>query len=341
MSKSWMDKEIKNNLKKVKTIDADKVDKFKTKEEFDIDYIDISKIVKNKLNFYPIINIDELAQDIKENGLSHNLVVRPLDDKYEIISGERRFTALTRLQQEGIEKYKKIPCKVVEVDDIQAMIMLIQSNAQSRDLTERIKLAQVKILNSLYEEKKKNKTMLTKEIQEEIAKSLNMSVSQIQKYEVISKASEKIQEAFEKKELTFREASSLGRLSILGQEIAIEIIKTTNKEVDIEKLKKEIQIIEKEHKKNNSSEEDLKKSLELLKDKYIKIYNNEDNDIKDELINKATNKLVKKQIKQVNKKAKDIINNINNLVDIDKNLLIEINELEKIILQIKTKINTK
>lgn len=341
MSKSWMNKEITNNFNKVKSIDANKVDKFKTKEDFDIDYIDISKIVKNKLNFYPIVNIDELVQDIKENGLSHNLVVRPLDDKYEIISGERRFTALKLLQQEGIEKYNKIPCKVVEVDDIQAMIMLIQSNAQSRELTENIKLTQVKILNNLYEEKKKNKTMLTKEIQEEIAKSLNMSVSQIQKYEVISKASEKIQEAFEKKELTFREASSLARLSMLGQEIAIEIIKITNKEVDIEKLKKEIQIIEKEHKKNNSNEEDLKKSLELLKDKYIKIYNNEDNDIKDELINKATNKLVKKQIKQVNKKAKDIINNINNLVDIDEDLLIEINELEKIILQIKTKINTK
>lgn len=339
MSKNWMTKEISNNFNKVKNIDSNKVNQLKTKEVFDIKYIDISKIVKNKFNFYPIIDVDELADDIKENGLAHNIVVRPLGDKYEIISGERRFTALTKLHEEGMQEYKTIPCKVMDVDDIQSMIMLIQANAQSREITENIKLKQVKLLNDLYAEKKANKTMLTKDIQEEISNSLNISVSQVKKYEAISKASDKIQEGFERNDLTFREATSLARLSKDGQNTAMEIIENSDKKIDIEGLKKEIQIIEKEHKQNNLDENELNKGLDIIKDKYIKTNNNQINEMNDKLSNEVSTVLIKKQITQVNKKVEDIISNISRLSNIDDELLSKINELEEVVSGIRTEVS--
>lgn len=334
MSKSWMKAEIKGNLNKVKSIDSNKVDTFKTKEAFDIQYIDISKIVKNKFNFYPIINIDELARDIEENGLSHNLMVRPLDDKYEIISGERRFTALKKLQESGMEEFNKLPCKVIEADDIQAMIMLIQANAQSRELTESLKLKQVKLLNELYAQKKKNKTMLTKEIQEEISKSLNLSISQVKKYEAISKATDTIQENFANNNLSFTDAASLARLSEKGQNVAMEIIKDTNNTIDPEKVKKDIQIIEKEFKKNNIDEKSFDKKLEIIKDKYIN-----PNKANDESLNEVTSKLVKNQIKNVNKRIEDIISNISELTKVDEELLQKIDELESAVLAVRKEAN--
>ncbi|MDU3355205.1 ParB N-terminal domain-containing protein [Clostridium sp.] len=55
-----------------------------------------------------------MAEDIKINGLNHNLVVRPTENgTYELISGERRFTALSKLVLEGHKQFINIPCKVV------------------------------------------------------------------------------------------------------------------------------------------------------------------------------------------------------------------------------------
>ena len=80
-----------------------------------------------------------------QNGLNHNLVVRKLDNgKYELISGERRYTALTQLVEQGNEIFALVPCKVIEANDIDSEIILIQANAQTRELTEIEKLEQVK-----------------------------------------------------------------------------------------------------------------------------------------------------------------------------------------------------
>ena len=38
-------------------------------------------------------SLEELAQSIKERGVLEPIVVRPKDDKYEIVMGERRYRA--------------------------------------------------------------------------------------------------------------------------------------------------------------------------------------------------------------------------------------------------------
>lgn len=73
--------------------------------------------------------IDELADSIKEHGIIQPLTVRQLKDGcYEIIAGERRWRAARKLNLE------KVPARIIEADDRQAMEMGLVENLQREDL---------------------------------------------------------------------------------------------------------------------------------------------------------------------------------------------------------------
>jgi len=71
----------------------------------------------------------ELAQSIKEHGMLQPILVRPIDDFYEIIAGERRFRAA---KLAGIEV---IPAVIREIDDIQSAEISLIENLQREDLS--------------------------------------------------------------------------------------------------------------------------------------------------------------------------------------------------------------
>ncbi len=88
-----------------------------TKKEFSrsdvelIYYKDIKVADRNR----KIRNVEELAEDILEDGLEHNILVRELENnstyKYEIV-GHRRFSAIGILIKKGHSEFEYIPCKV-------------------------------------------------------------------------------------------------------------------------------------------------------------------------------------------------------------------------------------
>ena len=169
---------ISKNIDKSNLIDA--------KENFKFDYIDIDKLKVNNKNFYPIIDIETLAEDISINGLNHNLVIRPIEDGfYEIISGERRYSALKSLVDKGDNKYSKVPCKIVNLNDVDSEITLIQANAQTRELSDADKLKQIERLTELYKEKKKNGEKVTN-IRKLVSKDIGLSEGQVAKYSTVS-----------------------------------------------------------------------------------------------------------------------------------------------------------
>ena len=217
---------VSQNVKKANEIEA--------KNNFNVQYIDIKDIERNKKNFYEIVNVDELAEDIKMNGLNHNLVVRKLDNgKYELISGERRYTALTQLVEQGNEIFALVPCKVIEANDIDSEIILIQANAQTRELTEIEKLGQVKRLTELYKTKKKNGEKVPGKIREIIANDLKLSPTQVGRYERINKnLIPELKEILENGNLTIANASEFSSLSEDNQKVILEII---NNKVEISK----------------------------------------------------------------------------------------------------------
>ena len=72
--------------------------RFRTKD------ISIFKMYRNKLNFYDLADIEELAGDILMYGLKQNLevVYEPNEQgEYRIVAGERRWLALKHLVGQG------------------------------------------------------------------------------------------------------------------------------------------------------------------------------------------------------------------------------------------------
>ena len=230
---------ISKNVKKVTELEA--------KEGFKLEYIDINKIHRSEKNFYEIIDIDDLAEDIKINGLNHNLVVRPTENgTYELISGERRYTALSKLVNEGNKQFASVPCKIVELNDLDAEIVLIQANAQTRELSESEKLKQVQRLSELYKAKKANGEKVGK-IREVIANDLKLSPTQVGRYERINNnLIQELKELLEQGNLSTSNASEFSTLSEESQKGILEILKkniSLSKEEAIS-LKQELKRVE-------------------------------------------------------------------------------------------------
>ena len=237
-----------------------KVEEFQAKENFKIEYINIDRIRRNEKNFYEIVDIEALAEDIKLNGLNHNLVVRKLDNgKYELISGERRYTALSKLVNEGNKEFNLVPCKVIESNDIDSEIILIQANAQSRELTEVEKLTQVERLQELYKIKKKNGEKVPGKIRDIIANDLNLSATQVGRYERINnKLIPELKAVIEQGNLTIANASEFSSLSEENQRVILNLIddKANMSKQEAIDLKNKLKKIEEE------KELELKKAYE-------------------------------------------------------------------------------
>lgn len=295
---------ISKNTEKVSTLEA--------KENFKFEYIDIEKIRKNKKNFYEITDIDELVEDISINGLNHNLVVRPIENGlYELISGERRYTALNKLVERGEDKFKKVPCKISDLNDLDSEIVLIQANAQSRELSDADKLKQIERLTELYNVKKSKGEKVGK-IRDKIAKDTGLSPAQVGRYSAISKGLIKeLKDILEQGNLSISNASEFAVLSEENQRLILSVIRN---EISISKneaneLKNKLKKIEKDKEDLLSKEEKYISEIKNLKDK-------------NETTRKNVNKKINNNIEEIaSEKAKEIIEDFKNnkLNEINKN----------------------
>lgn len=95
-----------------------------------LDNIDISKIKPFRYSYRKNVNEDlhELCYSIKEKGLLHPIIVRMIDDGYEIVAGTRRYNACKVLG------WRKILSHVVELDDKDAFEVSLIENIHSKNL---------------------------------------------------------------------------------------------------------------------------------------------------------------------------------------------------------------
>lgn len=94
-------------------------------------FIKTSSISDNK--FQPRVNYDEdklseLKASIKQNGLLQPILVRPTDNGYEVVAGERRLKAVRAL---GLEE---IPVIVKDVSDQESLVLALIENIQREEL---------------------------------------------------------------------------------------------------------------------------------------------------------------------------------------------------------------
>jgi len=73
-------------------------------------------------------DLSDLTASIKEKGLLEPILVRPVEGRYEIIAGERRYRASKKL------KLKEIPCIEMDVEESEAMEISLIENIQRKDL---------------------------------------------------------------------------------------------------------------------------------------------------------------------------------------------------------------
>ena len=157
--------------------------------------------------------IDELAEDILEDGLENNLLVRKIEnDRYEVelIGGERRYSAILRNIEHGDRTYEYIPCKVLTMSDIDARKRLILNNMENDPLTNAEKLEAVEELKEIYKAKKEAGENIPGRIQTIIASEMGLKKSQVANYEkILNHASEEVRESIRKEELPLDAAATL------------------------------------------------------------------------------------------------------------------------------------
>lgn len=117
-------------------------------EKIPVMYIHTSPM--NPRKTFDEAKIEELAQNIEEQGLLQPITVRKISDeethideetgdvvsvepRYEIVCGERRFRAWNMLAKKS-DKYNEIPCIVREMTDEQAFEAMITENLQRQDV---------------------------------------------------------------------------------------------------------------------------------------------------------------------------------------------------------------
>lgn len=257
---------LNNNL--AKNI-ADSVNKVNAKADFGIRNIDINLLVPSEKNFYEISDIEELAESIEQNGLYHNLIVRKLDDeeRYEILSGERRYEALKMLYESGNENFSKVPCQVRNnVDDTDAEIILIQANAETRELSEMEKIKQIQRLEELYKIKKSKGEKIPGKLRDKIGQHMNLSGVQVQRYKKIGKdLIPELKEMLEIKRIGMADAFKFSGLEENKQKAIYEFLKVNDgvsaSEANNKVNKDNIELKEKVNNLDDNIENDSNKSI--------------------------------------------------------------------------------
>lgn len=150
--------------------------------------------------FQPRVHIDdaalaELAASLAENGLLQPIVVRPVDDTFELVTGERRWRASQRLG------WETIPAIVRELTDEEAASLAMIENLQREDL-------------SAVEEANGYRKLLEqfKWTQGELARRMGKSQSTIANKLRLLKLPDSVQERIMRHSLTERHARALLRL---------------------------------------------------------------------------------------------------------------------------------
>ena len=228
--------------------------------------------------------LDELALSIKEHGVIQPIIVRPIvNNKYEIIAGERRYKAST------IAGKTTIPAIVRNLDDKETSKQALLENIQRQDLTP-------------IEEARTYQTILSLDniTQEELAKTMGKSQSAISNKLRLLTLPEEVQEALLNSEISERHARSL--LTVQD----VEKQKSLLNEIITKKIPVRIldEMIKKENEGNNMNNEINNSNLvnQAINQNFLYDGNiNENLEVKNqELVNNqpfnlASNEVVEKQ----------------------------------------------
>jgi len=161
---------------------------------------DISLIGKEKFDD----DLDYLEQSIKNYGLLCPIIVREIEDGYQLVSGRRRLTACKRLG------YETIPAIVKEVTFDEAIEIAFQENVQRISFSS---IEEAEIIDKIRTEKKLN--------DEDLCEALGLSVNEVNLGMRLNDLPSNVKQAALEGKLTERQALSLTRIN--DKEIQLKV----------------------------------------------------------------------------------------------------------------------
>lgn len=230
----------------------------KEKEQtFRIEKLSIDSIIPNKKNEYSVQGIEELKFSILHNGLKQNLEVKDNGNgTYSLISGERRYTALKSLFDEGNEQFRLVPCLITDIskgssfldkngneiltNDDKEMWSIITTNSEGRQYTDADRAFQVRELKKIYTKLANNGVKLPGKMSQLIADELQISETNVKRMNYIdSHGTDELKEKFNNNELSIRAANDVAHLSPAQQKEVLQNTEVTSATVKTHTEKKE------------------------------------------------------------------------------------------------------
>ncbi len=191
----------------------------------------------------------EMIDSIKVNGIIQDLIVRPLPNgNYQILSGHNRKNCAIKA---GLTE---LPCKIKEVDDDTAQLMLVDTNlVQRKDFYPSETAKALKIKKDIYKKKE-----VKSDFFDEIIKEQNMSRGNIQRYLRLNYLIPELMERVDTKEINLKNAEDLSFLTKEEQIKLEEMLEAKPRKLTSNQTKK----LREESDKNNLTDRTLKTVLE-------------------------------------------------------------------------------
>lgn len=175
---------------------------------------------------YSVEKIEELADSIElAGGVMHNLVVREADadGRYQIISGERRWTACKHLVEQGKEQYSEVGCLIEHVHDEDTLqLMLVLANSTARQLSDAEKMRQAEALTTTLTRMRKEGKVQGR-VRDLVGKMLKTTSGQLARYHAIqANLQGGLRDRFERGEVGVSVAYEASKLDKAGQDAVAE-----------------------------------------------------------------------------------------------------------------------
>ena len=199
----------------------------------DIQIISIKKI-DNFLNHpFKVLENEEmqnLIQSIKELGVLTPVIIRPKNDRYEMISGHRRLRATILAGNETI------PAIVKDIDDDTATLFMIDTNLQREHIlpSEKARAYKIKMEVLKHQGKPTSSQLGTKlRADEIIAKDENTSRNQVNRYMRLNYLIDELLELVDSKKIAFNPAVEMSYINTDNQNLIYEFIKDSQVNVSL------------------------------------------------------------------------------------------------------------
>ena len=192
-------------------------------------YLHLDDIIPNRFQPREVFDeraLKELAASIKEHGVIQPIIVRQVNNKYEIIAGERRYKA------SALAGMTKIPAIVNNLDDKEAAKVALLENLQRKNL------------NAIEEARTYQKILeLDQMTQDSLAKTMGKSQSAVANKLRLLSLPDEIQVALLKEEISERHARALLNVDNVDKQkellnkIITEKMSVRNLEEEIKRIK--------------------------------------------------------------------------------------------------------